>query len=266
MGLEIPISLFVRILVGRNRSILKISMYHLLAIATCRRYKKKQIKLGKITITIIDSTSFLFSYYDIFIKEIYKFKSESQSPKILDCGSNIGLSILYFQAIFPMSKIIGFEPDPLIYKILSQNVGSNKNVCVYNRAVWNKKTTIPFLPDNADGGKIIEFKMDSSIYVKTINLSQFLIGQIDFLKIDAEGAEWIILSEIAGKLKFVKNLFLEYHSKVDYEQDLSSILKILLQNGFRFHIQETGVKSRQPFLHLNELNGFDNQLNIFANS
>src|SRR3979490_75276 len=47
------------------------------------------------------------------------------APKvILDIGSNIGTSILFFHQQYPSAKIYGFEPHPETFRILQTNVGS----------------------------------------------------------------------------------------------------------------------------------------------
>src|ERR1044071_4816990 len=64
--------------------------------------------LGGITLT--DSLSFVAGYEEIFKRENYKVDFATNDPFIIDCGSNIGLSIIYFKTRYPNAKIIGFEP------------------------------------------------------------------------------------------------------------------------------------------------------------
>src|SRR5688572_22248417 len=45
--------------------------------------------------------SFLFIYDELFKEGVYDFAPQSQSPFIIDCGVNIGLSIIYFKQRFP---------------------------------------------------------------------------------------------------------------------------------------------------------------------
>src|SRR5262249_50977474 len=50
-------------------------------------------------------------------------------PKvILDIGSNIGASILFFHEQFPAATIYGFEPHPETYQILQMNVSAIPSV------------------------------------------------------------------------------------------------------------------------------------------
>lgn len=72
------------------------------------------------TVRINDGLNFYILYKDIFIKRIYHFEAQRPDPLILDCGSNIGMSILYFKHVYPKARIIGFEPDPAIYPMLGR--------------------------------------------------------------------------------------------------------------------------------------------------
>ena len=73
-----------------------------------------------------------------------------------------------------------------------------------------------------------------------------------------------VLNECKQKLHFVKNLFVEYHSLIDEKQNLTDLLKILTENGFRYYISSIGISSPHPFIKKNISIGMDNQLNIFA--
>src|SRR5205807_3703122 len=54
-------------------------------------------------------------------------------PKIiLDIGSNIGASIIYFHRQFPDANIFGFEPHPDTFRILQKNVAQLRGVMVFN--------------------------------------------------------------------------------------------------------------------------------------
>jgi hypothetical protein len=70
------------------------------------RFKKiYNVKFLKYSISIVDAQSFIYQFKEIFVNEVYKFNSESKSPVIFDCGSNVGTSVLYFKSIYPDAKI-----------------------------------------------------------------------------------------------------------------------------------------------------------------
>lgn len=230
------------------------------------RYTVTQTNLLNFPITLIDSASFLFMYSEIFEQEIYKFKAETKSPNILDLGANIGLSIIYFKQLYPQSKIIAFEPDPKVFSILSQNIKNLKldNIELINKAVWTAETTLEFMSEGADGGRLVCLDSQFTKYqIETVQLCKYLTQPIDFLKMDIEGAETQVLCDCKDLLKNVRNLFIEYHSFVEQKQTLHTIINILSDNGFRIHIHPP-VTSPQPFYERKIHMGMDMQLNIFA--
>jgi predicted O-methyltransferase YrrM len=63
----------------------------------------------------------------IFLKaKIYRFNSLITKPLILDCGANVGVSVLYFKRLYPDAEIIAFEPDEDVFAILKQNYEESK--------------------------------------------------------------------------------------------------------------------------------------------
>ena len=91
-----------------------------------------------------------------------------------------------------------------------------------------------------------------------------LIGEddVDFLKIDIEGAELDVISG-SKKLNRVKQMFIEYHSFTDTPQQLSCLLSILESSGFRYYI-DTVYSPKRPYLQITSNQGMDLQLRIFA--
>src|SRR5438105_4262702 len=72
-------------------------------------------------------------------------------PKvILDIGSNIGASILFFHEQFPTARIYGFEPHPETFRILQENVGSIPSVEIFNYALGEADAKISVTFDGAD--------------------------------------------------------------------------------------------------------------------
>lgn len=217
--------------------------------------------------SFIDSASFIFMFDEIFSKQIYKFPTANEMPYIIDCGANIGLSVIYFKTLYPNAEIIAFEPDSEVFKILKLNTESFSfsNVQLIPKACWNLETEIEFQREGADGGRIGKLgEVEVGYKISTIRLCTFLTKQVEFLKIDIEGAETNVLEDCADLLVNVKNLFVEYHSFNDENQTLSVILNILTNAGFRYQIQHVGVFSNHPYLGINTHLGMDLQLNIFA--
>lgn len=214
-----------------------------------------------------DSASFVFMYREIFRKEIYNFKTSSAQPLIIDAGANIGMGVLYFKKKFPQSKVIAFEPDQKVASILRKNVDAFElnNVEVIEKGLWKDESFLEFQSDGADTGRVADKDNNSNtITISTTKLSKYLDQPVDFLKIDIEGAEIVVLQECQEKLQNVKNIFVEYHSLVNAPQKLEKLLQILAKAGFRYYIDNTSFLTEQPLIHRREEFGMDLQLNIFG--
>lgn len=209
---------------------------------------------------------YAFSVLELFQDEVYKFETKNQNPVIIDCGSNIGLSIIYFNKLYPGSSIIGFEADQNLYNICKKNLETFniKNIQLENAAVWKNEGVVKFKTDNNLGGKITDESSNEKLSeVKTVKLSKYLNRKIDFLKIDIEGSEFEVLNECQDYLHQVQRLFVEYHSSLHQEQQLDEILKIIKKAGFKYYMKEAAVGMKNPFVeHTTLKDGFNLQLNI----
>ncbi len=217
-------------------------------------------------IELVDAASFLFMYQEVFKQQIYRFKAKTTQPIIIDGGANIGLSILYFKQLYPDSRITAFEPDTKVFNTLEKNVRQSglSNIELVKKALWTSETTLEFMSEGADAGRVTQLEPDRPKYqVPTARLRDYLINPIDFLKLDIEGAETEVIKDCQDLLVNVENLFIEYHSFVNEPQTLHLIVNILSEAGFRLHIHPP-VSSPQPFYHRNVHLGMDMQLNIFA--
>ena len=211
--------------------------------------------------------AFYDTYNEIFEKKIYEFNTTSSSPVIIDCGANMGVSVLYFSKRFPNAKIIAFEPDQTVLPYLEKNITSQNlnNVEVYKKGVWTEETKISFYTDNGLGGRIgIEYHNQEPIKIETVRLKDFLDQPIAMLKIDIEGAEFEVLKDCEELLHNVKHIFLEYHSFYNEEQHLEDILSIFKRQGYRYHLRES-FSRRKPFVDKRLVcEKYDMAINVFA--
>jgi FkbM family methyltransferase len=220
--------------------------------------------LGK-PLELVDSASFLSMYCEIFEHQIYRFQAGTSEPYIVDCGSNVGLSVLYFKQLYPQSHIVAFEPDNEIFPVLRRNLQAHgyPDVELHCRALWSAETTLPFWSEGADGGRLSRNGATQDKLVRTVRLRSFLDRQVDLLKLDIEGAETEVLQDCADLLGNVVHLFVEYHSFAAAPQTLHTLTRILSEAGFRLHVQPI-LSSPQPFIGRRLDAGMDMQLNVFA--
>lgn len=229
----------------------------------------KHVNVKDFRVTYVDDASFILSLEEIFFSEIYKLNfDKTKKIKIIDCGSNIGMSLLYFKINYTNCEIVAFEPDNKNFELLKLNTScwEFNNIQINKAAVWTNNGEINFFTTGNLGGKIDDSKnsINGSTIVKTIRLKDLLLEKIDLLKIDIEGAEYDVLLDCKDNLSLVSNLFIEYHGKFSEGSKLIEILSILNLNRFDFYIKEAADIYPTPFVRTRENYPYEVQLNIFA--
>ena len=165
----------------------------------------------------------------------------SQGSLVVDIGANIGMfSLLACRS--GAEKLLAFEPNPSSFEILRKNL--------FQALI---KTDVAIFPLAVSGmaGETVYMSVDSSPYnatsnnpinatnvvsVETIDLDKIVElcrgRQIDYLKIDCEGAEWEILSKCSEEtLSRIDRIRMELHPRQGRSN--SEIIDRLLKNGFR---------------------------------
>jgi len=189
--------------------------------------------------------SYLFK--EIFVGNEYYFVAGNDSPYIIDCGSNIGVSLLYFKMLYPNSRIVAFEPGDDTYCCLEENVNNNrlKSVATHKAALSSKDGTIDLFYDEEKSGSlfmsVIQKRMPKQRRsVEATRLSKYIDEEVDFLKIDIEGSELEVIEELskADKLSYVKQMVIEYHHHIVRHSDVfSRMLRLLEDAGFGYQIE-----------------------------
>lgn len=221
--------------------------------------------LGK-NLYFTSAPELLHGLKEIFIDKTYQ-QQLSQNPYIIDCGANIGLSVIYIKENHPTAQIVAFEPDEKNFMLLSKNIDSfgYKNVTIRKEAVWTKNTLLQFSNEGSMSSKIETGQPANAKQVTAIRLKDLLDKPVDFLKIDIEGAEFEVMCDLDEKLSFVKNLFLEYHGSFEQTSQLTKLFTILSKNGFSYYIKEATSIYKNPFTKKKDyLIPYDIQLNIFC--
>lgn len=218
-------------------------------------------------------STFCFLFECIFLRREYDFKCDKESPFVIDCGSNIGMSVIWFKWRYPEARIIAFEPDEQAFAHLSNNVRINNlsSVELHQKAVGCRDEQRVFHIDIDDPASL-GMSLSKRLYenssrkvgettVECVRLSSFLDGPVDILKLDVEGAEYEVLSELheKGKLSDIREVFIEYHyNESNPENSLVEILQMLKANGYRYIIDS----NHHPPYHHYQNRHF--KLNIYA--
>jgi FkbM family methyltransferase len=209
------------------------------------------VNCGNYKVRIALASTYSTLYKEIFIYNLYQFRAQRLDPLIIDCGSNIGLTLLYFKSLYPESRLIAFEPDPAIFPYLRENIQNNRieKTELHNAALGEREGILPFLSDGHIGSCLVEtaasdIPSDWKRYdVPCVRLSQYLKDHVDLLKMNIEGAEWQVLSECREHLNRVQQIMIEYHHLPGLPRTLHSILELLDKSGFEYLVSDFGLKS-----------------------
>lgn len=223
-------------------------------------------------LSITDNFWHLHSLNEVFIEGTYEFTAFSSAPTIIDCGANVGLSSIFFKKLYPEAKILAYEADTEIYKMMLLNFktfGLN-DIVSENKAVWIEDSFLEFNASGALGGSVSSLNKNTSkantITIPSIRLRNLLqeIPHIDFLKMDIEGAEIQVLNDCKSHFNNVNNIFVEFHRLNKANDSLGSIISIIEDAGFKVYIKEAWNNLPKPFLNYNYNPHFDLQVNIFG--
>ena len=169
------------------------------------------------------------------IERIYReIVASGKKPLIVDCGANIGASVLWFTARHPEAHIVAVEPSPMNFALLRKNCSglgvdlrqagigpADGNAWMNNPdEEWGCKTN-----NNRDGIEIDIISLKTLLSAKpTSGYSPFL------LKVDIEGAEKSLFTGSASVLDLFPLIIMEPHDWLFPGQRTSV-------EFFRFHAQ-----------------------------
>jgi FkbM family methyltransferase len=154
---------------------------------------------------------------EVFIRQVYGWLYRRIVPNtvVIDIGSFIGDTAIYFAMNPNVKKVFAYEPNPASYKICRENVEKCplKNVVLSNHAVSNQEGPIEITHNYPTGyNKTVRAVNETDIHAVSINsILKPLKGQRIVIKCDAEGAENEIF-ENNTNLNDVYAIMMEYHN------------------------------------------------------
>ncbi len=140
-------------------------------------------------------------------------KNVKDGDLAIDIGANIGFySLLFSKCVGPSGHVIGFEPLPFLHEAAIRSVNENGyNQCrIHNVALGAEsgEAQLLYAPESPNwGGAYLSFdgikkENQSLVSVPIRPLSDFVGDErINFIKIDVEGAESIVLGSSRQVLK-----------------------------------------------------------------
>ena len=197
---------------------------------------------------------------DLIVSKIIPFFNNSQKYVILDVGAHIGSHSVIYSKSIPNCEILSFEPQSILYDILNKNIQDNNisNCTTYKNAVGHKVMTTnlsKYVYDyHANNISEIKYNVDNTINygaiglgengenVNMITIDSLNLKQCDYIKIDVEGAEVLVLMGAVNTInKFHPIIFFEENGltinnsmiksmNIDFEYDTAR--NFLVQLGY----------------------------------
>jgi FkbM family methyltransferase len=204
-------------------------------------------RVGSFDVTGFSVKSVATLHREIFVDLSYYFRARRPDPLILDGGSNIGMSVLFFKALYPKARVLAFEPAESARRLLIENVEQNRlvGVDVHQAALGKQNGPVSFFDDANDlstfGTSTRRERLPNprKSTVPQRRLSDFIVEPVDLLKLDIEGAEDEVLDELidSGAIGRIDQLVVEYHHLINPNRDfVGAFLERLRAEGFLYQL------------------------------
>jgi FkbM family methyltransferase len=233
----------------------------------------KYLKLGNPTLLKVYANDHGYKYHckledfnPAREEDIIKLFRPKEGDVVIDVGAHIGkYTILASKMVGSAGKVIAIEAHPANYDILNKNIVLNKlsNVVTLNYAVHSKEDIVKLYeaaPAHEEGFTIYNTIMSDRetvnnqkyIEVKANTLDSLMlangINQVNWIKVDVEGAEFEVLKGSTSVLSSSKDIsiLLEVHNVGDKKKTFyEPIMTLLRSNNFRIffeRIHESGER------------------------
>ena len=171
-------------------------------------------KGGRRFTLLLRSPADLATVGEVLVDDLYDVADVDDARVIVDLGSHIGTSIVFFRQRHPGAEIHGFEPDPESFGALQANVGALEGVTIDPRAVAAGRGEAVFHSSANSLASSLVAGDGQAVRVRTVGLDgiieELALDRIDLLKLDVEGAEYDVLAN-ATRLGVVRAIAGELH-------------------------------------------------------
>ena len=202
------------------------------------------LRVLDIDLEYVDALSLAPQWDDVFVRRSLEVEIATETPRIVDCGANVGIAALWYRRSFPHARITAFEADPVIYDTLKRNLSRNGcgDVEAVNAAVWTEAGTVEFDAEGTDAGAVravAGVPQGRIVNVPALRLRDFIAAEpVDLLKLDIEGAEGPVLHDLAPVLDRVGAIQMEVHEFDPRRRTLPECLGLLSAAGFLYALDD----------------------------
>jgi len=190
----------------------------------------KQTDFGHFCLIEKDLISNYINNHGFWEDHLYYFYSQiiKEDDIIIDGGANIGFHTVQFASLAKKGKVYSFEPQPLIFNVLSTNIllnGASNIVNQYRLGISDKEATETLTSIDNQGVSMNEFcinwggrgftEKDGNEEATTVALDSFNLPRLNLIKLDVQGFEY---KALMGGINTIKNnmptIFIE--KDIDY--------------------------------------------------
>jgi len=168
-----------------------------------------------------------------------------QLSTILDLGSNIGLTMAHYAVLYPEARILGVELDEENCRLAQKNVAQFGRRCqVLHAALWYEPGRVCYAGTRESGYSVtrttasLDCRSVESVTLEAL-LDTFGIPEVDFVKMDIEGAEAEVLPRGQHWARRVRAMKVEVHpAKCSPPYPVAKCQQDLEGLGFRTTVDE----------------------------
>jgi len=180
------------------------------------------------------------------MESIYTYEGFVEVEKgdvIVDVGAYVGAFSI--AASKDASRIFAIDPLSKISSALEENVRGVNNISIIAKAAWNEEGSIEinqsFFPADNSILKPDEHGMGTSFFVETETVPNIVresgTTTVDYLKIEAEGAEPEILQACLDSQVVFRKIAIDVSEKRQSKQVEETIIRLLVNNGYTYKIK-----------------------------
>lgn len=224
--------------------------YILQAIAYQHPFKVRKKTLWGVPMTYYLPEGYAIYYYGFFEANLTNFFINflREDDVFFDVGAHVGYyTMLARELVGETGSVHSFEPTPRTFRSLVENTKDFKNVRTNNAAVFNEETEIEFADYGPKYSAFNSYKKRTGadmeflgepkvVSAKTISLDNYCKeGSIrpTLVKIDAEGAEYMILQAMTNIIADIKPIItIEVAGGEEWQDNCVKSIELLQSNGY----------------------------------
>jgi FkbM family methyltransferase len=236
----------------------------------------KETQFGHFCLIENDLISNCINNYGYWENHLQYFYTQFIKPNdiIIDGGANMGFHSIQFAKLANQGKVYCFEPQPLIFNVLSTNIlinGATDIVKQFRLGLGDKEEDLKMTPLSEQlfsencinyGGRALTGGDDGEEEVQLTTIDNLQLSKLNFMKLDVQGFE---LKTLLGG----KNTIITYHPIIFIENYLNleddiKVIKLLEEWGYIIYRlscteQQEDCIALYPLNHIKEIEFIETQ-------